>query len=661
MAETKTINLDIETNLGSLKSQLREAQAAVAELSDKFGVTSKEAAEAAKRAAELKDRIEDAKALTDAFNPDAKFNALSRSIGGALDGFQAFEGALGLIGVESEDLQKTLLKVQSAMALSQGIQGVMEAKDSFIQLGAVVKNAFSGMTTAAKAFAVTGVGLLITALGLIAANWDKISGNTDEAVKKQKAYQEGAKKQAEFIGSESKEFATLISRLKATNQGTKERSDLIKKINTGYGTTLKNLKDEAAFQRQANEELASYLEYQKAKYKLQANEDLIQKNLEKQSKIQQEIVNSEKEQQKLRESLEKAGGSKYTAAALTKSIAAQAEYQKRLNDELKEAEKRFENYGAAAQKAQVKVDDITESGTKYVEQTKELVDGQELAKLREYNREATDLFKSEYEKQVRDIREKYAEQIALAKKYKQDTTALEAAQAQELEDALDKSMKSLETLSLQKVQIQQRDLGTLQGSINQELKLKQEAADLELLQLQVKAQRARKIEEQSQSFKVKAVQDGLSAIASITELFGKKSEKAAKRAFQVQKAANMASALISTYQNATAAYASQFTPLPTPDSPIRGGIVAGIAVATGLANVAKIAQQKFESPSTGGGGGSTGSAGGGVMSPNFNIVGNSGFNQLAQIQQQPIQAYVVSGEVTSAQALDRNRIKNATL
>jgi len=661
MAETKTINLDIETNLGSLKSQLREAQAAVAELSDKFGVTSKEAAEAAKRAAELKDRIEDAKALTDAFNPDAKFNALSRSIGGALDGFQAFEGALGLIGVESEDLQKTLLKVQSAMALSQGIQGVMEAKDSFIQLGAVVKNAFSGMTTAAKAFAVTGIGLLITALGLIAANWDKISGNTDEAVKKQKAYQEGAKKQAEFIGSESKEFATLISRLKATNQGTKERSDLIKKINTGYGTTLKNLKDEAAFQRQANEELASYLEYQKAKYKLQANEDLIQKNLEKQSKIQQEIVNSEKEQQKLRESLEKAGGSKYTAAALTKSIAAQAEYQKRLNDELKEAEKRFENYGAAAQKAQVKVDDITESGTKYVEQTKELVDGQELAKLREYNREATDLFKSEYEKQVRDIREKYAEQIALAKKYKQDTTALEAAQAQELEDALDKSMKSLETLSLQKVQIQQRDLGTLQGSINQELKLKQEAADLELLQLQVKAQRARKIEEQSQSFKVKAVQDGLSAIASITELFGKKSEKAAKRAFQVQKAANMASALISTYQNATAAYASQFTPLPTPDSPIRGGIVAGIAVATGLANVAKIAQQKFESPSTGGGGGSTGSAGGGVMSPNFNIVGNSGFNQLAQIQQQPIQAYVVSGEVTSAQALDRNRIKNATL
>jgi hypothetical protein len=49
------------------------------------------------------------------------------------------------------------------------------------------------------------------------------------------------------------------------------------------------------------------------------------------------------------------------------------------------------------------------------------------------------------------------------------------------------------------------------------------------------------------------------------------------------------------------------------------------------------------------------------MSPSFNVVGNSGMNQLAQIQQTPIQAYVVSGEVTSAQALDRNRVKNATL
>ena len=82
MAEKKVIELEIKTDsVGNLKSELRKAQAEVAALSEKFGATSQEAVNAAKKAAELKDAIGDAKALTDAFNPDAKFNALSASIG----------------------------------------------------------------------------------------------------------------------------------------------------------------------------------------------------------------------------------------------------------------------------------------------------------------------------------------------------------------------------------------------------------------------------------------------------------------------------------------------------------------------------------------------------------------------------------------------------
>jgi len=616
MAETKTINLDIETNLGSLKSQLREAQAAVAELSDKFGVTSKEAAEAAKRAAELKDRIEDAKALTDAFNPDAKFNALSRSIGGALDGFQAFEGALGLIGVESEDLQKTLLKVQSAMALSQGIQGAMEAKDSFVQLGAVVGNVFTGMTTAAKAFAVTGIGLLITALGLVAANWDKITGSTDEAAKKQKAYQEGVKKQAEFIGSESREFATLISRLKATNQGTKERSDLIEKINTEYGTTLKNLKDEAAFQRQANNELASYLEYQKAKYKLQANEELIQKNLEKQSKIRQEILKAEKEEKKARDDMEKSGGSN---AIMIRRIQYQVELQDKLNKELKEAEKRFENYGAAAQKAQVKVDDITESGTKYVEQTKELVKEQEFVftgNVEAFNAAAFDI----------DVIDKHFYDEMKAR----DAADLEAMMAEnQLKiDAYADLQQALTDAALARIKIEE----------------------------EAEAEKQRKFKENLKTSVQLSIQ-GLNLIASIAEFNAGEDKKRQKTAFNIKKAANIASATMDGYNAVLSTFAD------TKGGVVLKSIAASIAGGFAALQIAGIAKQQFNGgeSTSGGFNGSTGSAGGGVMSPNFNIVGNSGFNQLAQIQQQPIQAYVVSGEVTSAQALDRNRIKNATL
>ena len=72
----------VDESVKSLKTQLKEAQANVAALSEKFGATSKEAVEAAKSAAILRDKIGDAKSLTDAFNPDAKFKAVSASLAG---------------------------------------------------------------------------------------------------------------------------------------------------------------------------------------------------------------------------------------------------------------------------------------------------------------------------------------------------------------------------------------------------------------------------------------------------------------------------------------------------------------------------------------------------------------------------------------------------
>jgi len=180
MAENLNLNVNINTtgaegSIGSLKKQMREAQAEVIALSDKFGATSKEAVNAAKKAAELRDRIGDAKALTDAFNPDAKFKALTSSLSGVAGGFGAVQGAMALFGKESEDVQKTLLKVQSAMALSQGLQSVGESIDSFKQLGAVIRTqVVSAFGTLRGAIIATGVGALAVGLGLLIANFDKV-------------------------------------------------------------------------------------------------------------------------------------------------------------------------------------------------------------------------------------------------------------------------------------------------------------------------------------------------------------------------------------------------------------------------------------------------------------------------------------------------------
>lgn len=190
MAETKTVNLEVNSNLGqteqavtSLRSELRKAQAEVAAMSDRFGATSKEAIEAAKRAAELKDRIGDAKDLTDAFNPDAKFKALAGAANIAAGALSGFEGAMGLVGVQSEDAQQAILKVQSALAVSQGLDVLQQIPDTFRNIKAVAVNAFGAIKGAIGA---TGIGLLVVALGALYANWDalkKLVGDSIPALK----------------------------------------------------------------------------------------------------------------------------------------------------------------------------------------------------------------------------------------------------------------------------------------------------------------------------------------------------------------------------------------------------------------------------------------------------------------------------------------------
>jgi hypothetical protein len=127
------------------------------------------------------------------------------------------------------------------------------------------------------------------------------------------------------------------------------------------------------------------------------------------------------------------------------------------------------------------------------------------------------------------------------------------------------------------------------------------------------------------------------------------------------KAAAIASTTISTYLAAQSAYASQMAIL-TPDAPFRAALAAGIAVASGLSNVQKILS--VQTPNGGGGGGGVPS-GGAPQAPNFNVVGTAGANanQIANLSQsqKPLKAYVVSQDVTTQQALDRNIIKSSSL
>ena len=169
-------------------------------------------------------------------------------------------------------------------------------------------------------------------------------------------------------------------------------------------------------------------------------------------------------------------------------------------------------------------------------------------------------------------------------------------------------------------------------------------------------------------FKIKAIQDSLTLISTLTDVFNNGSEKSAKRAFQINKAASIAQTLITTYLSAQKAYASQINPLD-PSSIVRAQIAAGIAVAGGLANVAKIAKTQFNGGGGGGsssgssGGGSLGSGGGGAamtsVTPSFNPLNTSFLNNRPG-QTGAVQAYVLSSNVSSAMEANQ-KVKDQTV
>jgi hypothetical protein len=151
MAEENKIILDADVK--PLKKQLREATLELQAARQKFGDLSTEAVEAAKKVAGIRDSIEDANEQASLFDPGKRFQALTSAASLAAGAVGAVQGAMGLFGAESEDVQKALLKVQSAMALSQGLSQLADLSKVTDQL----KSSFKGLigTTAQKTAATT--------------------------------------------------------------------------------------------------------------------------------------------------------------------------------------------------------------------------------------------------------------------------------------------------------------------------------------------------------------------------------------------------------------------------------------------------------------------------------------------------------------------------
>lgn len=166
-------NLDLEvTGFETLRAQIKEATIEMQKLAAAGKASTDEYTRAAAKVGALKDELGDAGDTAAALGTTAgKFGAVTKALSSVAGGFTAIQGAIGLAGGDAKNFEKTMQKVQSAMALSTGLTQLSEMGDSFKNVGKIATKALNSIKTGVAA---TGIGLLLVALAAIYAYWDDI-------------------------------------------------------------------------------------------------------------------------------------------------------------------------------------------------------------------------------------------------------------------------------------------------------------------------------------------------------------------------------------------------------------------------------------------------------------------------------------------------------
>lgn len=495
--------------------------------------------QAAQRAAKLQDSIGDVNNRVRALASDTKkLDAFVNVAQGIAGGFAAAQGAAALFGNQNEDLQKTLVKVQGAMSLLNGVQAVANTlnKDSAAStilfskakrtLALVTGQATGAMKIFRLALAATGVGALVVGLGLLIANFDKVRKKVLELIP-------GLAKVGEW-------FTTIKNAV----------TDFI-------GVTT-------AATRAIDAQDAAFKKKQKAmEYEI--------KLMEAMGKSEEDIFyakfNLIKEEQKLLKQKRDEG------IKLTKK---EIQREKDLNIQL-----------AALQKQ--RGDKIAE-GFK-----KESTDRQ---KASEVDTERRLMLIQDEEKRERALLlNKQKKELEQAKANGENLTLLRKLQEQERQELFDKFREQ----ERQAEEQQSNAIEAERKRRNKELEDEEARTQANIIAKNREAEKERlNNARESDALLLESKRQGQAAIFSLLQSIERGTEQEQKKAFNRNKALAIAETTINTYDAAQRAYKSQLA-LSTPDAPIRATIAAAAAIASGLARVKQISSQNFRGSGGGGG------------------------------------------------------------
>ena len=247
---TEKVVVDVEIKAAPAIASVKSLKAELRAVTNELGTLEEGSAafvKAAQKAGELKDKIGDLKNTVNAFNPEAKFEAFAGAVGIAANAFSAIQGAMALMGSESEDLNKVIAKTQGAIALATGLNGLLGMKDAFdlLKLTSITTfnqiraSAVATFSTLKGAIAATGIGIFVVALGYLITKYFETAAANEEATKKEKEYTEQTKKSKEAtdekVNSIELEILAIKNKTNATGanliQAKAERAVLEEQIN----------------------------------------------------------------------------------------------------------------------------------------------------------------------------------------------------------------------------------------------------------------------------------------------------------------------------------------------------------------------------------------------------------------------------------------------
>jgi len=688
-ANTKATKENTEAQK-SFKTQIREATQDLLKISQKYGESSQQAVEAAKKVAQLKDQMGFANDLVEGFNPDRKFQSMATAVNAAAVATSGITSGMALFGAENAETEKTLLKVQAAMAFSDSIGRITELTDDFQKLKAQVVSTFTALSTskavdttateintasktknvlATEAEAVASVaatgGLTLQTVATTAATIATNILNASIAILTAPitlviaaiaglvagiAYLSGAI--GDFSGEAeaaekanlklSKEIDSLAKSTKKANEETKFHNDnqiAMAKASGASTEAIRKLKEELINQEVAEKRLNAvkaqsiFLDARR----IASSEDATdaQKETSKKAyelfKEQNEIYNdSLKERRQL--------NANNRVEVLQEQTDRQKEIEEKEKEHLKklqeERDKAAEEKRKKAQEAKEK--DAADLKRALDEQAKNEADGlKSITDEIDVARERNNSFRiSAQEKELQDVNDKYFGLIEKAKQFGLDTNELEIAQKNEQNEI---------NLKYQKEQEERN-----QADADKQIALEKTISDAK---------------KEIQDAQVNNIERGVALLGS----FAGKNKKLQAAAIVAENAVGVAKSIIAS-NAAIPAINLKYAAIPGGTALAAAEITAnkistGISIATSIAATAKAL-----SALGGGGSASSSSSGQSASSPSASGTPNVGFqnsteNQIATTvsdankSAEPIKAFVVSTEITTAQSLDRNKIE----